>query len=159
MRILKVFKVRFAIAPTVIFIMLSLLVFETASANDIIFGKRQLNLNGEDYLLEIARSANQRKHGLMYRDHLDKRQGMLFIYPDPGDHRIWMKNTLIPLTVIWLDKNEKIIGIKKLSPCVSDPCPSYGISKPSKYVLELDSGSHSLKPGQSIEGIIQLESL
>jgi uncharacterized membrane protein (UPF0127 family) len=68
-----------------------------------------------------------------------------------------MKNTLIPLTVIWLDKNEKIISIKKLPPCVSDPCPSYGVSKPSKYVLELDSGSHSLKPGQSIKGLIQLE--
>jgi len=159
MRILKVLKLRFAIATSVIFIMLSLLVFETASANDIIFSKRQLILNGEDYLLEIARSTNQRRHVLMYRDHLDKRQGMLFIYPGSGDHRIWMKNTLIPLTVIWLDKNEKIIGIKKLSPCVSDPCPSYGISKPSKYVLELDSGNHSLKPGQSIEGIIQLESL
>jgi uncharacterized membrane protein (UPF0127 family) len=157
MRILKVLKFKLVKVPIVTFIMLSLLVFETASANDIIFSKKQLILNGEDYLLEIARSTKQRRHGLMYRGHLDKRQGMLFIYPGSGDHRIWMKNTLIPLTVIWLDKNEKIIGIKKLPPCVSDPCPSYGVSKPSKYVLELDSGSHSLKPGQSIKGIIQLE--
>lgn len=157
MRILKVLKFKLVIAPIVTFIMLSLLVFETATPNDIIFDKGQLILNGENYSLEIARSTKQRRHGLMFRDHLDKRQGMLFIYPGSGDHRIWMKNTLIPLTVIWLDKNEKIIGIKKLPPCVSDPCPSYGISKPSKYVLELDSGSHSLKPGQSIKGIIQLE--
>ena len=157
MRILKVLIIKLVIAPIVTFIMLSLLVFETASANDIIFSKRQLILNGEDYLLEIARSTKQRRHGLMYRDHLDKRQGMLFIYPGSGDHRIWMKNTLIPLTVIWLDKNEKIIGIKKLFPCDSDPCPSYGISKPSKYILELDSGSHRLIPGQTIKGIIQLE--
>jgi uncharacterized membrane protein (UPF0127 family) len=112
MRILKVLKFEFVIAPIVTFIMLSLLVFESATPNDIIFDKGQLILNGEDYSLEIARSTKQRRHGLMFRDHLDKRQGMLFIYPGSGDHRIWMKNTLIPLTVIWLDKNQKIIGIK-----------------------------------------------
>jgi uncharacterized membrane protein (UPF0127 family) len=137
-------------------IILSLLVVKTAIANDIIFKKERLILNGEEYLLEIARSAKQRRQGLMFRDHLDKRHGMLFIYPRTGDHRIWMKNTLIPLTVIWLDKNNIVIGVKKLLPCTSDPCPIYGESKPSKYVLELNSTSHSLEPGIKIDGLSRI---
>ena len=157
MRILKTAKFKPAKVSMLIFIMLPLLVFETATPNDIIFDKKQLVLNGKEYLLEIARSTKQRRHGLMFREHLDNQQGMLFIYPRSGDHRIWMKNTLIPLTVIWLDKNERIIGMEKLSPCASDPCPSYGVSKPSKYIIELNGGSHGLKPGHRIKGLIQLE--
>ena len=153
MRILNLIKY----LPVKVFVMtviiLSLLIVKIAIPDDINFEKGPLILNGEEYLLEIARSTKQRRHGLMFRDHLDKRQGMLFIYPRPGDHRIWMKNTLIPLTVIWLDENKKVIGIKKLRPCTSNPCPSYGVSKPSKYILELNSGSHGLTPGLKIEGI------
>ena len=133
-----------------------LFIFETAIAEAVFFDKTQLNLNGEEYLLEIARTAAQRRHGLMFRNHLAKRQGMLFVYPRSGDHRIWMKNTLVPLTVVWLGKNEKVIGIKKLLPCTADPCRSYGVSRPSKYVLELNDASHNLKPGLKIDGLTRI---
>jgi len=142
---------------TFIVFIISLLNLETAIPYDISFEKEQLNLGGEEYLLEIARSAKQRNHGLMFRDHLDERQGMLFIYPRSGNHRIWMKNTLIPLTVVWVDESNKVIGIKKLFPCDYDPCPSYGVSIPSKYILELSSGNHRLEPGRRIGGLIQFE--
>jgi uncharacterized membrane protein (UPF0127 family) len=138
-------------------IILSLLLNGTASSNDIDFGTGSLLINGEDYLVEIARSSKQRRHGLMFRQKLDKRHGMLFIFARPGDHRIWMKNTLIPLTVIWIDESETVIDIKKLPPCHADPCPSYGVAKASKYILELDSGNHDLKPGLNIEGLSRLE--
>ncbi len=140
----------------VVFI-ISLLNLETAIPYDITFEKERLILSGEEYLLEIARSAKQRNHGLMFRDHLDSRQGMLFIYPRSGNHRIWMKNTLIPLTVVWVDESNEVIGIKKLFPCDYDPCPSYGVSIPSKYILELSSGNHRLEPGRRIGGLIQFE--
>lgn len=156
MRILNSIK----LVPIKVFVMtviiLSLLIIKTAIPNDIIFAKEQLILNGEEYSIEIARSAKQRRHGLMFRDHLEERQGMLFIYPRSDDHRIWMKNTLIPLTVIWLDKDKKVIGLKKLPPCTSDPCPSYGVSKPSKYILELSSGNNSFKPGIKVEGLTRM---
>ena len=143
--------------PVKVFVMtviiLSLLIVKIAIPDDINFEKGLLILNGEEYLLEIARSTKQRRHGLMFRDHLGKRQGMIFIYPRSGDHRIWMKNTLIPLTVIWLDENKKVMGLKILPPCTTGPCPSYGVSKPSKYILELNSGSHGLKPGLKIDGL------
>ncbi len=142
---------------TFIVFIISLLHLETAIPYDISFEKEQLNLGGEEYLLEIARSAKQRNHGLMFRDHLDERQGMLFIYPRSGNHRIWMKNTLIPLTVVWVDESNEVIGIKKLFPCDYDPCPSYGVSIPYRYILELSSGNHRLEPGLRIGGLIQFE--
>ncbi len=142
---------------TFIVFIISLLNLKTAIPHDISFEKEQLNLGGEEYLLEIARSAKQRNHGLMFRDHLDERQGMLFIYPRSGNHRIWMKNTLIPLTVVWVDESNEVIGIKKLFPCDYDPCPTYGVSIPSKYILELSSGNHRLESGLMIGGLIQFE--
>ena len=143
--------------PRLTIFIISLLNIEATISNDISFEQKLLVLAGEEYLLEIARSATQRNHGLMFRDHLDERQGMLFIYPRSGNHRIWMKNTLIPLTVIWVDDSNEVIGIKKLFPCEYDPCPSYGVSLPSKYILELSSGNHRLEPGRRIGGLIQFE--
>ena len=126
-------------------------------ANDINFDKRLITLSGNEYAVEIARSTKERRRGLMYRDRLDKRHGMLFIYQRVGYHRIWMKNTLIPLTVIWFDETKTAIDIKKLIPCTTDVCPNFGVSKPSKYVLELNGEYHGLTPGMKFEGPNQLE--
>jgi len=143
--------------PRLIIFIISLLNIEVTISSDIAFEQKLLVLAGEEYLLEIARSATQRNHGLMFRDRLEKRRGMLFIYPRPGNHRIWMKNTLIPLTVVWVDEANKVIGVQKLHPCANDPCPSYGVSEPSKYILELSSGEHHLEPGLRISGLDQLK--
>ncbi len=143
-------------ARLIIFIV-SLFNIEATISNDIAFEQKLIVLAGEEYLLEIARSATQRNHGLMFRDRLEERRGMLLIYPRPGNHRIWMKNTLIPLTVVWVDEGNKVIGVKKLFPCEYDPCPSYGVSLPSKYILELSSGNHRLEPGRRIGGLVQFE--
>ncbi len=140
-----------------IVITITLLNIEVTISDDISFEQKLLVLAGEEYLLEIARSATQRNHGLMFRDRLEERRGMLFIYPRPGNHRIWMKNTLIPLTVVWVDEGNKVIGVQKLHPCANDPCPSYGVSEPSKYILELSSGEHHLEPGLRISGLDQLK--
>ncbi len=140
-----------------IFIVLSLMGVEAVFPGDISFEKEKLILGGEEYIVEIARTSFQRNHGLMFRDQLNHRHGMLFIYPRPGHHRIWMKNTRIALTVIWVDENSEIIGVKNLLPCANDPCPSYGVSKPSKYVLELSDGNHQLKSGGKINGLVQFE--
>ena len=138
-------------------IILSILSSGDATSNDIAFDRGQIILAGEEYVVDIARSSRQRRHGLMYRDHLANREGMLFVYPRSGDHRIWMQNTLIPLTVIWFDKTRTVIAIKKLFPCTTDYCPSFGASKPSKYVLELNAENHGLNPGLKFNSLFQLE--
>lgn len=96
-------------------------------------------LNGKSYRLEIAETPAQRQLGLMHREQLADNAGMLFVYERAGDYRIWMKNTLIPLTVIWLDKQQKIIDIKLLQPCETYTCPVYGVKKPSQYIIELSN--------------------
>lgn len=117
------------------------------------FDKANIIINGVEYHLEIAKTRAQRSRGLMYRKSLAEKEGMLFIYPGSGDHRIWMKNTLMPLTVIWLDSNESVIAVKQLQPCGANFCPGYGVSRSSKYIIELKAGSHGIKPGDRISGL------
>ena len=127
-----------------------------AVANAISFERTRLIINGDTYTLEIAKTSEQRQRGLMFRQQLDMRQGMLFIYPQPGEHRIWMKNTPIPLSVIWIDENQIIIDVQLLPPCENDPCQIYGVAKASKYIIELNSQVRDIIPGDRIIGLKQL---
>lgn len=101
------------------------------------FSIQEMELNGKRYNIEIADTNKRRRQGLMYRQQLEKNAGMLFIYSRPGDYRIWMKNTLIPLAVIWLDEQAILIDKKILYPCRSNNCPVTAASAASKYILEL----------------------
>ena len=121
------------------------------------FERGSLEIMGVQYSIEIAKTSSQRQQGLMFRESLDIREGMLFVYPRSGNHRIWMKNTLIPLSVIWLDGNETVIEVKNLPPCKLDPCPIYGVSKPAKYIIELSAEVTGIKSGDSIKGVKRFE--
>ena len=121
------------------------------------FDRVSLIINGVDYSIEVAKTSMQRSQGLMFRTNLGIREGMLFVYPRAGNHRIWMKNTLIPLSVIWLDENKTVIGVKNLSPCSLDPCPSYGVSDPAKYIIELSSEVRDIKKGDRVEAVNQFD--
>lgn len=93
------------------------------------------------FYLELATTRAQQTLGLMNRTSLPNNKGMLFIYQEPGIYSFWMKNTLIPLDMIWLDENFNIIYIKKnAQPCLTNQCPSYGPQEKAKYVLELNAG-------------------
>ena len=77
----------------------------------------------------------------MGKKSLEEDKGMLFIYHEPGVRQFWMKNTLLPLDIIWLDEDQRIIHIKhNAPPCKSKDCPSFGPNKPTKYVLEIKGG-------------------
>ena len=92
--------------------------------------------------VEIAQSDEERMRGLQSRRVLEDGSGMLFIFPESGVYSFWMKDTLIPLDMIWLDESKDIIGIVSgASPCEQDPCPTYGPAKLSRYVLEVNSGN------------------
>ena len=80
----------------------------------------------------------------MYRDSLPRQSGMLFVFESEHKHGFWMKNTLIPLDMIWINRDSRIVDIKTATPCVSDPCPTYQPIADSLYVLEINAGLSQL---------------
>lgn len=91
--------------------------------------------------VEIAADDENRAQGLMYRDHLADDRGMIFIFPQVGEYAFWMKNTIIPLDMIWIDEARKVVHVSHdVPPCQADPCPSYPPGAQAKYVLEVAAG-------------------
>jgi uncharacterized membrane protein (UPF0127 family) len=92
--------------------------------------------------VEIADTDKERARGLMFREKLEEGSGMLFVFEDEAPRGFWMKNTLIPLDIVFLDRQKKVVSfVEKMEPCVSDPCPSYVSEKPAMYALELPAQS------------------
>jgi len=89
--------------------------------------------------------------GLMFRQQLEGRRGMLFVFPSSYRHSFWMKDTLIPLDILWLDDARRVVDIKEEAvPCEKDPCPHYVPEEEAVYVLEVNAGEvrkHGIKKG------------
>ena len=105
-------------------------------------GARVALPSGTIYRVELARTGEEMAQGLMYRESLPDRTGMLFLFPyDDDSHKFWMKNTLIPLDIIWLDASGKVLFVSaNTPPCKADPCPSYGPDFAIANVLEIAGG-------------------
>ncbi|HEV2720766.1 MAG TPA: DUF192 domain-containing protein [Thermoanaerobaculia bacterium] len=110
--------------------------------------------DGAAIQVELATDDATRAEGLMYRDRLAEDHGMLFMFPESGDYPFWMKNTLIPLDMIWIDDGRRIVHISSnVPPCKADPCPNYPPNAKARYVLELAAGvaaKHHLGNGQTL---------
>lgn len=113
----------------------------------------ELTLGSTLYQVELAGNLEQRRRGLMRREYLGPRQGMLLSYASPGDHRIWMKNMLISLWVYWIDENHRVIHKLRVEPCEQAPCPVYSAPQQSRYILELGDYEHPLAVGDRVSGI------
>ena len=113
--------------------------------------------SGAVYAVEIARTPEEQAQGLMYREGLPARTGMIFLFTDGGAHRFWMKNTMIPLDILWLDAAGKVLFVSaNTPPCKSDPCPTYGPDAPAPMVLEIAGGmaaKENAKPGSVLTRI------
>ncbi|MBI3811600.1 MAG: DUF192 domain-containing protein [Nitrospirae bacterium] len=97
--------------------------------------------DGKPLQVEVADTPMEQTRGLMFRTDLPEDHGMLFIFERPGKNQFWMKNTLIPLDILWMDDQKRIIHIEyQVPPCKLDPCPVYGPSAESHYVLEVKAG-------------------
>jgi uncharacterized protein len=92
-------------------------------------------------IVEIADTPELTERGLMFRTRMGENEGMVFLFDEPDIRPFWMKNTLIPLDIIWLDADRRIVHIAhSVPPCKADPCPTYPPSRPAKYVVEVNSG-------------------
>jgi len=104
-------------------------------------GTNSVCIKGACFRVEIAATADQRARGLMYRESLDYDRGMLFVYASEGLYQFWMKNTLIPLDIIWIGSDNRIVNIKRnAEPCGAVSCPTINPGADSLHVLEINGG-------------------
>ena len=113
----------------------------TPSATPSPSGPRVVLPSGAEYRIEVVRTPEEQAQGLMFRESLPPKTGMLFPFADKGVHHFWMKNTMIPLDMIWMDADGKVLFVSaEWPPCKADPCPNYGPDVPASSVLEIAGG-------------------
>ena len=120
---------------------------EVTAAND----ERWVEVGDTRYSVEIAADYHSRMRGLMFRESLPERSGMLFVFASEYPQSFWMKNTLIPLDILYFDSTLSLVSVSAdTPPCEVRLCPSYPSAGPARFVLELNAGEAArlqLKPG------------
>jgi len=105
-------------------------------------GPSQVCFQRNCFQVELARSQAEQTRGLSFRQSLAPDRAMLFIFNQPGKYPFWMKNTLIPLDIIWLDKEKRIVFVKEnTQPCSETNCPLFYPGGEAQYALEMNAGS------------------
>jgi hypothetical protein len=105
---------------------------------------------------EVANDMGSRMQGLMYRKAMPQNAGMLFVFEENAAHCMWMKNTLIPLSVAFLDQDGAIINIADMQPQTEE---SHCAARPARYALEMNKGwfaQRGVKPGAKLGGLEKL---
>lgn len=104
--------------------------------------------------VEIANTEREREVGLMNRTFLPENSGMLFVFDREAVLYFWMKNTLIPLDMIFISESMTVVRIEHMTkPCRSDPCPLYPSQAPARYVVEVNGGfaqAHGITVGTTV---------
>ncbi|MCW0377729.1 MULTISPECIES: DUF192 domain-containing protein [Xanthomonas] len=105
-------------------------------------GDHWVELGGHRYDVELAQNDATRARGLMFRDQMETDHGMLFIHDREEPQAYWMKNTKIPLDILYFDNQRKLVAQQRdVPPCsAGDACPPYPSNAPARYVLELNAG-------------------
>ena len=103
--------------------------------------------------VELAATPEEREGGLMFRQKLGEDHGMLFVFPESAPQRFWMKNTLLPLSIAFIDDGGVVINIEDMQPLTVDAHASLG---PARVALEMNQGwfrRHAVAPGARIQGL------
>jgi uncharacterized membrane protein (UPF0127 family) len=112
-----------------------------------------LRIKGHALRAELANDDETRQTGLMYRQRLPEAAGMLFVYEAESRHAMWMRNTLIPLSVAFIDRRGQIINIEDMAPQTEE---AHAARAPAAYALEVNQGwfkKYNIKPGDRVEGL------
>jgi uncharacterized membrane protein (UPF0127 family) len=114
--------------------------------------------SGSIYEVELARTPEEQTRGLMFRESLREHAGMLFLFDQrPAiPHHFWMKNTMIPLDILWIEEGGRVAFVSaNTPPCKADPCPMYGPDVPISMVLEI-AGGMAAKEGATVGSEIRI---
>ena len=104
-------------------------------------GEPWVEVGGQRYTVEIADDDEERRQGLMFRDELASDHGMLFIWRRAQPRSFWMRNTRIPLDIVYIGPDRRIVGWSlDTPPCRTTRCPGYPSGAPAQYVLEVNAG-------------------
>jgi len=112
--------------------------------------KIPLYIHDREIRVEVAQTPGERSYGLMGRKHLGKDEGMLFIFESEDYHGFWMKDTYVPLSIAFIDKDGRIVWMTDMKPLTSD---SHVPPKPILYALEMNRGwftSHGVNVGDVV---------
>ncbi|HYC36728.1 MAG TPA: DUF192 domain-containing protein [Usitatibacter sp.] len=113
----------------------------------------RVKVAGHTLSVEVVRTDAERAKGLMFREKLGRDDGMLFVFEEPAYHSMWMKNTLIPLSVAFVDANGTILNIRDMEPHSLDSHMSAG---PATYAIETNKGwfaQKKVKAGDKVTGL------
>lgn len=105
-------------------------------------GGSWVEVGGQRYGVEVAKTAEERARGLMFRDDMPADRGMVFVHDSEDLQAYWMKNTKIPLDILYFDSRRRLVSQQRnVPPCsAGDRCPPYPSEAPARYVLELNAG-------------------
>lgn len=123
----------------------------TVHAQD--FPVTSLNIGVHLIQAEVAVTDDERARGLMFREKLGENEGMVFRFPRLGKACMWMKNTLLPLSVAFIGEDGRIINIEDMQPQSLD---SHCAKKPARYALEMNRGwfsKRNIQPGAMVDGL------
>jgi uncharacterized membrane protein (UPF0127 family) len=135
------------------FLLAAALLLALAARADVTFPTGQIKIGPHALKVEVAASDPQRTQGLMYRKTLGKNDGMLFVFDTLEYHGMWMKNTLIPLSVAFLDDKGEILNILDMEPQTLDTHMATG---PARYAIETNKGwfaEKKIKAGDKVTGL------
>ena len=132
---------------------LALFLASLAALADVTFKTSSVKVGSHPLKVEVAADEAQHLQGLMYRKSLGREEGMLFVFDEPAYHSMWMKNTLIPLSVAFIDRNGVILNILDMEPQTLD---SHTAAGPAVYAIETNKGwfaGKKIKPGDKVTGL------
>ncbi len=109
-----------------------------------------VEIGNQKFTVEVVEDTETRAQGLMFREKLLLNHGMFFVFEQEKFHRFWMKNTSIPLDIIWISKDQKVVDVQTVKPCKTKTCPSYVPLGMAKYVLEVNAKSFKGRVGDAV---------
>jgi uncharacterized membrane protein (UPF0127 family) len=131
----------------------TLFVAALVASADAQFKTSQVKVGPHPLKVELALTDAQREQGLMFRRTLGRNDGMLFVFAEPAYHAMWMKNTLIPLSVAFLDADGVILNVLDMEPQTLD---SHAAAGPARYAIETNKGwfaEKKVKAGDKVSGL------